>query len=68
MKRSSSTAALLSAPVSAAAQQFSGPLMDVILTAVEGIRFGSIEIVINDSKVVLITRTEKLRIREEGPI
>lgn len=32
-----------------------------ILRALEGIRFGSIEIIIHDSKVVQIERKEKMR-------
>jgi hypothetical protein len=33
-----------------------------ILDAVRGIRFGSVEIVIHDSKVVQVIRTEKVRL------
>ncbi len=35
---------------------------DEILRAVRGIRFGSVEIVIHDSRVVQIERKEKVRI------
>ena len=34
---------------------------EAILDAVHGIRFGSVEIVIHDSKVVQIERKEKMR-------
>jgi hypothetical protein len=33
-----------------------------ILDAVRGIRFGSVEVVIHDSKVVQVIRTEKVRV------
>jgi hypothetical protein len=33
-----------------------------ILEAVRGIRFGSVEVVIHDSKVVQVVRTEKVRL------
>ncbi len=36
-----------------------------ILRALEGIRFGSLEIVIHDSKVVQIERKEKLRFEKD---
>ena len=36
-------------------------LEEAILRAVQGIRFGSVEIVIHDSKVVQIERKEKMR-------
>ena len=32
-----------------------------VLTALKGIRFGSVEIIIHDSKVVQIERKEKMR-------
>ena len=35
-----------------------------ILDAVHGIRFGSVEVVIHDSRVVQIVRTEKARIED----
>jgi len=34
----------------------------IVLEAIKGIRYGSIEIVIHDSKVVQIERKEKVRI------
>ena len=34
---------------------------DAILLAVKGLRFGSVEIVVHDSKVVQIERKEKMR-------
>jgi hypothetical protein len=36
-----------------------------ILDAVRGIRFGSVEVVVHDAKVVQVVRTEKVRI--DGP-
>ena len=36
-----------------------------ILEAVRGIRFGSVEVVVHDAKVVQVVRTEKVRI--DGP-
>lgn len=36
-------------------------ILGQIASILQGIRFGSIEIVIHDSKVVLIVRKEKLR-------
>ena len=37
-----------------------------ILEAVRGIRFGSVEVVIHDSKVVQVIRTEKVRFDNSG--
>jgi len=37
-----------------------------ILSAIGGIRYGSVEIIIHDSKVVQIERKEKIRL-EPGP-
>jgi hypothetical protein len=36
-----------------------------ILDAVRGIRYGSVEVVIHDSRVVQVVRTEKVRL--DGP-
>jgi hypothetical protein len=36
-----------------------------ILNAVRGIRYGSVEVVVHDAKVVQVIRTEKVRI--DGP-
>jgi hypothetical protein len=36
-----------------------------ILDAVRGIRYGSVEVVVHDAKVVQVVRTEKVRI--DGP-
>lgn len=38
-----------------------------ILRAVKGIRYGSVEIVIHDSRVVQIERKEKLRFEKDAP-
>jgi hypothetical protein len=37
-----------------------------IATALQGIRFGSVEVVVHDSKVVQIERKEKLRFNNGG--
>lgn len=38
-----------------------------IRLALRGLRFGSIEIIVHDSKVVQIERKEKMRLEGEGP-
>ncbi len=38
-----------------------GPLLAEILRAITGIRYGSVEIVIHDGKIVQIERKEKIR-------
>jgi len=43
-----------------------GAVIEEVKTAISGIRFGSVEIVIHDSKVVLITRTEKIKLPQDG--
>ena len=43
----------------------SDKILNQIKEAVENIRFGSIEIVIHDSKIVQIERKEKLRFNTE---
>ena len=43
-----------------------GAVEQAILLAVKGLRFGSVEIVVHDSKVVQIERKEKMRF--EGDI
>lgn len=43
-----------------------GAVLEEVKTAIAGIRFGSVEIVIHDSKVVLITRTEKIKLPPDG--
>lgn len=40
-------------------------LLKEIKSAIETIKYGSVEIVIHDSKVVQIERKEKLRFKEE---
>ena len=37
-------------------------LEDEILNAVRGIRYGSVEVVVHDAKVVQVIRTEKVRV------
>ena len=41
--------------------QLAPEIADQIVSALQGIRFGSIEIVIHDGKVVQIERKEKIR-------
>jgi hypothetical protein len=41
-------------------------LETVLIKALEGLRYGSVEIVIHDSKVVQIERKEKFRLPDEG--
>jgi hypothetical protein len=42
------------------------PLETVIATALKGLRYGSVEIVVHDAKVVQIERKEKFRPEETG--
>jgi hypothetical protein len=46
----------------------SAPVEREILDAVRGIRFGSVEIVIHDSRVVQVIRTEKVRVDESARV
>lgn len=53
--------------MSRAGQETTSPHSDqtveqAILLALEGIRFGSVEIIVHDSKIVQIERKEKMRI------
>ena len=41
-------------------------IADQIMTALQGIRFGSVEVIVHDSKVVQIERKEKLRFNNGG--
>jgi len=42
-------------------EQLKAEIIEQIATVLQGIRFGSVEIVIHDGKVVQIERREKLR-------
>ena len=42
------------------------PVEREILEAVRGIKFGSVEVVIHDSRVVQVVRTEKVRLDATG--
>lgn len=42
-------------------------ILKKVQEAIESIKYGSVEIVIHDSKVVQIERKEKLRFQEETP-
>jgi hypothetical protein len=42
------------------------PLETIIAKALEGLRYGSLEIVVHDAKVVQIERKEKFRPEETG--
>ena len=44
----------------------SDPILKEIQEAVKNIRYGSVEIVIHDSKIVQIERKEKLRFKDEA--
>ena len=39
---------------------------DKIISALKGIRYGSVEIIVHDSKVVQIERKEKMRFEQLG--
>jgi hypothetical protein len=41
--------------------QITREIVDQIVSVLQGVRFGSIEIVIHDSKIVQIERKEKIR-------
>jgi hypothetical protein len=41
-------------------------LAENILEALRGLRFGSVEIVVHEARVVQIVRTERVRFAEEG--
>jgi hypothetical protein len=43
-----------------------GELTRQILAALDGIRFGSVEIVVHDGRIVQIERREKVRLASEG--
>ena len=43
-------------------------LLTSILNAVKSIRYGSVEILIQDSKVVQIDKTEKMRFDKQGSL
>ncbi len=43
-----------------------GELARQILAALDGIRFGSVEIVVHDGRIVQIERREKVRLAAEG--
>ena len=47
-------------------QQDHQTIEQAIRLALRGIRFGSVEIIVHDSKVVQIERKEKMRISGEG--
>lgn len=48
-------------------QQDPQAIEQAIRLALRGIRFGSIEIIVHDSKVVQIERKEKTRFEGQGP-
>lgn len=43
-------------------------VIDSIVSALRGLRFGTVEIVIHDGKVVQIERKEKLRLSGNGQV
>lgn len=52
----------MSQPISA-----NDPILIAVKAAIEAIKFGSVEIVIHDSKVVQIERKEKVRFNTTNP-
>lgn len=42
--------------------EISADILDIIEKAIDGIEFGSITLIVQDSKVIQIERTEKLRL------
>ena len=44
------------------------PILNAVKAAIEAIKFGSVEIVIHDSKVVQIERKEKVRFNTTSPL
>ena len=47
-------------------EQETTAIANQIATALQGIRFGSVEVIVHDSKVVQIERKEKLRFNNGG--
>jgi hypothetical protein len=47
-------------------QEHNQDIVDKILLAIKDLRFGSVEVVIHDSKVVQIERKEKIRIDQNS--
>ena len=45
---------------------WSQEIVQQILCAIQGVRYGSVEILIHDSKVVQIERKEKIRLDKES--
>jgi hypothetical protein len=41
------------------------PIVDTVLSAIEGIKYGSVEITIHDSAVVQVERRERFRLQKE---
>lgn len=50
----------------ATASEAFGPLIEKVREAVAGIRFGSVELVIHDGRVVQIERRERVRLERQG--
>jgi hypothetical protein len=48
-------------------QGWSQDIVRQILTAIKDVRYGSVEIIIHDSKVVQIERKEKIRLEHSNP-
>ena len=49
-------------------QGWSQDIVQQILTAIKDVRYGSVEIIIHDSKVVQIERKEKIRLEHSNPM
>ena len=63
----------MAAERSRSAEQYGGsrgatydPVIEEIIRSLQGIRYGSIEVVIHDSRVVQIERRERVRVFESG--
>lgn len=42
-------------------------ILHQIISAIKGIRYGYIQIIIQDSRVIQIEKTEKIRIKDKSP-
>jgi hypothetical protein len=43
------------------------PVLDCVQEALRGLRYGAVTVVVQDGVVVQVERTDKLRLRTEGP-
>lgn len=47
-------------------EMLTGPVMDALCQALRGVRFGTVTVIIQDSKVVQIDRTDRLRLKQDA--